>query len=118
MEDSIPVRTGRPHATARWRLIRGLHVALLSALLVQGCRFPWQDAAPSDTLVLSGTVDARQVDLSFQAGGRIARLLVDEGQAVQPGQPVAELDPADLQLGAERARAQAAASAALRTRSS
>jgi len=57
--------------------------------------------------VLSGTVDARQVDLSFQAGGRIARLLSDEGQTVKPGALVAELDSSDLQLAVDRARAQA-----------
>ncbi|MGZ5130880.1 MAG: efflux RND transporter periplasmic adaptor subunit [Caldimonas sp.] len=57
--------------------------------------------------MLSGTVDAHEVDLAFQVGGRIARLLVDEGRAVQVGQILAELDPADLRLAAERARAQA-----------
>lgn len=84
---------------------------LLVALLLQGCRWPWQPAADPNTLVLSGTVDARQVDVSFQVGGRIARLLSDEGRKVQAGEVVAELDAADLQLAADRARAQADAAA-------
>lgn len=45
-----------------------------------------------DRLVLYGNVDIRQVDLGFRVNGRIARVLVDEGNAVDPGQPLALLD--------------------------
>jgi len=93
-------------AASRARLA-GLCTALLLAGSLAGCRWPWEPDPATATLVLSGTVDARQVDLSFQAGGRIARLLSDEGQAVQPGALVAELDASDLQLAVDRARAQA-----------
>ncbi|MGZ5194928.1 MAG: efflux RND transporter periplasmic adaptor subunit, partial [Ramlibacter sp.] len=75
-------------------------------VLLGGCRWPWENAADADKVVLSGTVDARQVDLSFQVGGRIARLLTDEGRAVRAGDSVAELDASDLRLAADRAGAQ------------
>ena len=85
--------------------IRRAACVLLAAGL-QGCHWPWEPAAPASTLTLDGTVDARQVDLSFQVGGRIARLLTDEGRTVRAGDAVAELDAADLRLAAERAAAQ------------
>ena len=43
-------------------------------------------------LVLYGNVDIRQVDLGFRVGGRIASVLVDGGDAVAEGQPLARLD--------------------------
>ena len=45
-----------------------------------------------DQLVLYGNVDIRQVDLSFRVNGRIASVLVDEGDAVAPGQALARID--------------------------
>ena len=93
------------HLLARARLAAS--VAAL-ALLLAGCDWPWQKAGPDQPLQLSGTVDARQVDVAFQVPGRIQRLAADEGQAVRAGDAVAELDPADYRLGAERAQAQAA----------
>lgn len=94
------------HRDAR-RAWRRLGLAMLAAAALAGCRWPWEDDAPRGALTLSGTVDARQVDVSFQAPGRIARLLADEGQAVQPGAVVAQLDAQDLELAWQRASAQA-----------
>jgi len=91
---------------ARAARIAGMGAALLCLSLLAGCRWPWQADATRGALTLSGTVDARQIDVSFQAPGRIARLLADEGQSVQAGKVVAELDATDLQLAAQRARAQ------------
>lgn len=46
----------------------------------------------SDRLVLYGNVDIRQVDLGFRVGGRIEKLLVDEGDTVATGMLLAVLD--------------------------
>lgn len=56
--------------------------------------FVWRELnkPASDILTLYGNVDIRQVDLGFRVGGRIARVLVDEGDKVEPGQPMAILD--------------------------
>ena len=43
-------------------------------------------------LVLQGNIDVRQVNLAFKVDGRIATLLVDEGDTVKAGQTVATLD--------------------------
>ncbi|MDD5711189.1 MAG: efflux RND transporter periplasmic adaptor subunit [Smithellaceae bacterium] len=56
-------------------------------------------------LYYSGTIDARQSNLAFQAGGRVRSVLVDEGQAVQAGQVLAELDSAEFQSRYEQAQA-------------
>ncbi|MGE5491654.1 MAG: efflux RND transporter periplasmic adaptor subunit [Actinomycetota bacterium] len=58
----------------------------------------------------SGEVKPRyETPLSFRAGGKMASRLVEVGQTIQPGQPLARLDPADLELSASAARAQLAA---------
>ncbi len=60
--------------------------------------------------VYTGEVRARhEVDLAFRVGGKIAARLVDSGMAVKAGQPLARLDPADLQLSRQAAAAQVAA---------
>jgi multidrug resistance efflux pump len=55
-------------------------------------------------LVLIGTVDANQVVVSPQIGGRLAKLLVDEGTPVKQGDLIAVLDPSELEAE-ERAAA-------------
>jgi len=60
-----------------------------------------------------GEVRARQESaLSFRVGGNLVRRLVDVGDTVRGGQVLAELDPGDLRLQAEAARAQAGAATA------
>jgi HlyD family secretion protein len=82
--------------------------ALLAVLAVSGCRWPWHKAPTAGPLELPGTVDARQVDVSFQVPGRIARLAADEGEPVHGSQLLAEVDAADFVLAVRRAEAQAA----------
>jgi multidrug efflux system membrane fusion protein len=49
--------------------------------------------------VYTGEIRARhEVDLAFRVGGKIAARLVDTGAEVKAGQPLARLDPNDLQL--------------------
>ena len=60
--------------------------------------------------IYTGEIRARyEVDLSFRVGGKIAARLVDSGATVKAGQPLAKLDPADLQLSRQAAAAQEAA---------
>lgn len=60
---------------------------------------------------VSGSVEAREsAEVAFQVAGRVARVLVEEGQFVRKGQLLAELDAADY-LNAERIAAGDAAAA-------
>jgi HlyD family secretion protein len=53
----------------------------------------WVERAQTQ-LTLYGNVDIRQVQLGFRVSGRIAEMLVDEGDAVRAGQTIARLDAA------------------------
>ncbi len=60
----------------------------------------------TDTLVLYGNVDIRQVALAFDGSGRVAEMKVDEGDIVKAGQVLATLDTQTLALQAKQAQAQ------------
>jgi HlyD family secretion protein len=47
-------------------------------------------------LYYSGTIEAIKAELSFQISGRITSVLVDEGQSVEKGQLLAELDQSEF----------------------
>lgn len=67
-------------------------------------------AATAQGAAYTGEIRARhEVDLAFRVGGKIAARLVDAGSEIKAGQPLARLDPNDLQLAADGARAQLAA---------
>ncbi|MEK1908130.1 MAG: efflux RND transporter periplasmic adaptor subunit [Pseudomonas sp.] len=60
-----------------------------------------------------GEVRARfESELAFRIGGKISKRLVDAGDRVRKDQPLAELDPEDVKLQLEAARAQVAAAEA------
>lgn len=50
--------------------------------------------------------------LAFRVGGKLTKRMVDVGDTVRSGQPLAQLDPQDLQLGQDNARAALAAATA------
>lgn len=94
---------------------RTLFTLVLSSLLLAGCGKTEQETTepivrPVKTMVVAGgetsgirsfpgVVDAsRKADLSFRVGGRVAKLLVREGEQVKQGQVLAELDPKDFQI--------------------
>ena len=81
-------------------------LALSLLPLLTAFRWPWQAAGDPERIELSGTVEAREVDLAFQVSGRIAGLAVDEGDAVKAEQPVATLDASDYELALRTAIAQ------------
>ncbi|MBN1887724.1 MAG: efflux RND transporter periplasmic adaptor subunit [Thermoflexales bacterium] len=70
-----------------------------------------QRSNPAESgLVASGTIEARQVRLAAEVGGRIVELSAQEGEAVQAGQVLLRLD--DSLLLAQRAQAEAVVAAA------
>ncbi|WP_426344384.1 HlyD family efflux transporter periplasmic adaptor subunit [Pseudoduganella sp. R-32] len=84
--------------------------AIVAAAAIAAGAWYWSRPAPNDKeLVLYGNVDLRQVALAFPSSERIARVLVEEGQKVRPGQVLAELDTRGLRLRLAEAEAQAAA---------
>jgi HlyD family secretion protein len=60
-------------------------------------------------LVLRGNIDIRQVELAFNASGRVDQVLVQEGERVAKGQLLARLDTERLKLQLAQAEGLAAA---------
>ena len=77
--------------------------ALLIILIVYLSR---QRASDTDTIKLSGTVEAVEIDLAFKAGGQIASIMFDEGDNIAEGDTAAELTHheirAQIQLAEDR----------------
>lgn len=64
----------------------------------------------ADTAVFAGEVRPRhEADIGFRIGGKIVARNVDNGARVKKGQTLARLDPVDVGLQAEAAKAQVAA---------
>lgn len=60
--------------------------------------------------VYAGDIHARvEADHAFRVGGKIIQRLVDAGNVVAKGQPLARIDPQDVRLAADAGRAQVAA---------
>jgi HlyD family secretion protein len=66
--------------------------------------WPWPQPAP-DRLTLYGNIDIRQVDMAFQAIGRVQELRFEEGDTVKAGETLAVLDPDTYRDLADLARA-------------
>ncbi len=91
-------------------------LVILGVLLYFGGRSAGLWGDPDRELKLYGNVEIREVQLGFRVGGRVSKLLVDEGDRVAPGQVLAELDtrPYDDRLAGAAARLDAASAAAAR----
>jgi membrane fusion protein YbhG len=72
-----------------------------------------QQSRKPKALVLSGTLEARTVNLGSLVGGRVTRVLIDEGSQVTPGQVLVtlETETLDRQIAAQQAVIEAARAA-------
>lgn len=87
---------------------------IMLCILGGGAYFAWLTWKPAkqNSLTLYGNVDIRQVDLAFRVGGRIAEVLVDEGDLMQKDQPMARIDHDILEQQRRQAEAKVNAQAA------
>ena len=70
-----------------------------------------------ESVSASGSIEGSETaDVAFLVAGRVARVLVEEGQHVSKGQLLAELEPTDYQNALNAAAAQKAAAAAVSKR--
>jgi HlyD family secretion protein len=84
---------------------------LIAGLLLVGmaaCREP----EPAGSVRVSGHVEATEVQVAPEVGGRLVELRADEGTHVNAGDVVARLDQRDTELQIQRARAEREAAAA------
>ena len=103
------------------KLLAGVSLAVVAVALT-GCNDTVaQKAAPSRPVLVSavhfeaespersfvGTIRPRiETDMGFRVPGKVAKRLVEVGQTVDVGQPLATLDEVDLKLQAEQAEAE------------
>src|ERR1700682_5377065 len=104
-----------------YKFLAGLTLALM-AIALTGCNeLAAEKVASSRPVLVStvhyeaespersfvGTVKPRiETDMGFRVPGKVARRLVEVGQTVDVGQPLATLDEVDLKLQAEQAEAE------------
>src|SRR5215471_11471148 len=111
----------RPILSSYSRLLVGILLAALAVALA-GCNdtvarkaeparpvlvatVHYEAESPERSFV--GTIKPRiEADMGFRVPGKVARRLVDVGQSVDVGQPLATLDELDLKLQAEQAEAE------------
>ncbi len=74
-------------------------VAIIAALIIAGvAAYQYlKNSRDEGTLELSGTVEVTEVNLGFKVAGKVAELIVDEGQRVKKGDRLAALDSAEME---------------------
>lgn len=88
-------------------------VALALALMAggSGAAFLWwrhsQPQLPPGIAWGNGRLESDEIDIDSKFAGRIAEILVDEGDMVKAGQVVARMDTRDLQASLKKSQAQA-----------
>jgi HlyD family secretion protein len=88
-----------------------VHAIAAVLLLTTACAEP----PPTNTLRVSGHVEATETRLAPDAGGRILTFPIEEGDRVEAGREILTLDRRDVELALDRARAdRAQADATLR----
>lgn len=95
--------------------IKILALGLSCVLALSGCAAGAENG--SDKTEFQGTLEARSVDINTKVPGKIAQVLVEEGQTVKAGDPIAIIDAKDLAakkdgLNAQTQAAQAGVQAA------
>jgi HlyD family secretion protein len=89
---------------------KGLLILLAVLLAIGGAAWGLLRSRSEKPLVLSGSIEARDVEVGSLLGGRVAKVLVEEGASVSAGQPIVqfETDFPDLQIQQEKARVEQA----------
>lgn len=79
----------------RWKLVPA--VAVVLTVLVAGLGFFWPFGWGKDALQLPGVVEIQEVRLGSKIGGRVAEVLINEGDLVEAGQVLVRLEAPELE---------------------
>lgn len=80
-------------------------VAIIVVIAAIAAGFGYYQQRQTKPLTLYGNVDIRTVNLGFRVSGRLAELMVDEGDTVQAGQQLGRLDDAPYLNALQQAKA-------------
>jgi len=93
----------------RRRIVQIAAVLIFAGLAGLAGIYWWQQSRaqlPPGIMFSNGRIEADEIDIDTKFAGRIAQLMVDEGDTVTAGQVVARMDTQDLQQSLEKANAQ------------
>jgi len=93
------VKTPRPRLS--WKILAGAAAVAVAAAGIAGALYYSAGFATTDDAFIEGHVHP----ISPRINGTVARVLVDDNAHVQAGDPLVEIDPADLQLAVQGAQA-------------
>ena len=79
-------------------------IAILTSVVLTSC----SPARKNSGGAVSGTIDTDQVHVASRYGGRVEKILAQEGDPLKPGQVIAELDAAELKARRDQVAAQLA----------
>ena len=82
--------------------ISNASVCVAATIVLGAC----QESAPATGTRVSGQVDATEVQVAPEVGGRIIEMTIAEGDRLKQGDVVARLDTRDVDLALQRARAE------------
>jgi multidrug resistance efflux pump len=83
-----------------------MRTPLVIALVAAAAAAVWfQSRREAESRTVSGTLEADEVRVASRSGGRVLNLHAAEGDVLAPGQPVAELDAAELRARRDEAAA-------------
>lgn len=84
-------------------------IILLITLILANFGWNWwqeqQSALPEEIAFGNGRIEANEVDISVKYTGRVMNIFANEGDMVQPGQPLVEMDTIELQARLDRSTA-------------
>jgi HlyD family secretion protein len=105
-EDLAGAKTGRKQFHLTRRAVVVPLVALAAAGGVTAWFFLSKPALPAGFAAGNGRLEANQIFVSSKYPGRIAEVLVNEGDTVEPGQVIARMDTSALEAQLREAEAQ------------
>src|ERR1041385_4122656 len=71
-------------------------IAAVAVLPIGATAFAWK-SRNQEGLVVSGTLEARNIEVGSKIGGRVSRVLIHEGDRVEPNQLLVEFDSSELE---------------------
>ena len=105
LSEPEPSAAAGPAASGRYRVVFVVALAVLVVAAVVLWRGFFATRAPEDVVVLSGRIEGDDAAVAPRTGGRIIEVRVREGDAVNPGDPIAVLDDQQVRAREDQARA-------------
>src|SRR5882724_1183679 len=101
---SLPASEGLVPAGKR-APIKIILAAIVILVIVAASLLYWRESRKPKEIILSGSLEARTVNVGSLVGGRVTKTLIDEGMTVVPGQLLVtlETETIDRQVSEQRA---------------